>query len=80
MDITIKLGKEGEEMQTSTLLIEGCSCRHDDFVAALVKFANHWVKDADAHERTKERREEILASARNGEKKPCKGCPEKNGG
>lgn len=64
-------------MQRTTLTVEGCSCRMDDFVAALVRFANQWVKEANANERDKERRAEIVASARSGEVKPCKGCPEK---
>lgn len=64
-------------MHSAHLTVEGCSCRLDDFVAALVRFANQWVKEADAHERSKELRDSALASARNGEVKPCKGCPEK---
>ena len=44
--ITINIGGEGAEIM-SQLTLKGCECRHDDFVMALVKFANEWKNSAD---------------------------------
>ena len=46
MMIQIEIGGDGvrEEM---TVTIAGCSCRTEDFVMALVGFANEWKARAD---------------------------------
>lgn len=86
MNITIKLGKEGEEQQTTTLLVEGCECRTKAFLQDLQEFANEWIKG----EARAEARKELLAKTRAKARKdaveateewparpsPCRGCPD----
>lgn len=87
MEVTIKLGKEGEEMQTRTLLLEGCECRMASFVKDLQEFANDWIRAADREESRKDVLERARARARAGgviaateewptRPSPCRGCPE----
>ncbi len=45
--ITINIGGEGNQTDIP-LTVKGCDCRADDFVLALVKFANDWKTKADA--------------------------------
>lgn len=81
MNITIKIGKDDEEQVASTITVEGCSCRMEDFTLALVSFANDWRKEADKNERKKEARKAVLDSISNPTdnvtKKPCGGCGDK---
>jgi len=46
-DILISIGGEGEQVELD-LKVVGCDCRRDDFIFALVKFANQWKAIADA--------------------------------
>ncbi len=46
-NITINIGGEGEQVELDLKII-GCDCRRDDFIFALVKFANQWKAIADA--------------------------------
>jgi hypothetical protein len=46
-DILISIGGEGEQVELN-LKIVGCDCRREDFIFALVKFANQWKAVADA--------------------------------
>lgn len=46
-DILINIGGEGEQVELD-LKIVGCDCRREDFIFALVKFANQWKAVADA--------------------------------
>jgi hypothetical protein len=46
-NITINIGGEGEQVELD-LNVVGCDCRREDFVFALVKFANQWKAIADA--------------------------------
>ncbi len=92
MDISIKLGKEGEEQHKALVTIEACSCRLDDFVMALVGFANEWKREADRNESNTSAAEAARAEARSGGalnpqranqkkvvRKPCTKCPDKEG-
>jgi len=46
-DILINIGGEGEQVELDLKII-GCDCRREDFIFALVKFANQWKAVADA--------------------------------
>jgi len=46
-DISINIGGEGEQVELDLKII-GCDCRREDFIFALVKFANQWKSIADA--------------------------------
>jgi hypothetical protein len=46
-DILISIGGEGEWVELDLKII-GCDCRREDFIFALVKFANQWKAIADA--------------------------------
>jgi hypothetical protein len=46
-NIIINIGGEGEQVELDLKII-GCDCRRDDFIFALVKFANQWKAIADA--------------------------------
>jgi hypothetical protein len=46
-DILISIGGEGEQVELDLKII-GCDCRREDFIFALVKFANQWKTTADA--------------------------------
>ena len=45
-NISINIGGDGEPTEIP-LTIKGCDCRAEDFVLALVKFANEWKAKAD---------------------------------
>lgn len=87
MNITINLGKEGEEMHTSTLTVEGCECRLKAFVQDLQEFANDWIKGEARKEARKELLDRARAKARGQDAtgateewptrpSPCRGCPD----
>lgn len=42
----LDVGGDGPTV-SSSVEICGCSCRHDDFVIALVRFAMQWRKESD---------------------------------
>jgi hypothetical protein len=46
MKMKISLGGEGENVEVD-LTVSGCSCLVEDFVPALISFANQWKKEAD---------------------------------
>lgn len=69
--IQINLGGDGETVRSS-LTIEGCGCRHDDFVMALVAWANGWKREADLRDKTKAATVQGPGDAKN----PC-GCGQK---
>jgi hypothetical protein len=60
-------GPEDQEQATISLTVSGCSCRTEDFVMALVQFANRWKSEADGREIIKP--PEGL--------QPCGGCKDK---
>lgn len=43
----ISLGGDGEQVEIA-LTVSGCSCLVEDFVPALIAFANGWKKDAES--------------------------------
>ena len=48
MEISVKIGGPNDQPQAdATINVSGCACRMDDFVLALVKFANDWKRAAD---------------------------------
>jgi hypothetical protein len=45
--VSISIGGEGEQVEIP-VTVSGCSCRAEDFVMALVGFANDWKNGADS--------------------------------
>lgn len=89
MNISINIGKENEEQTESIIKIQGCSCRMEDFVMALVAFANDWRKEADKQEKLKKfdnNPQTIISKSTtdvNGSTvqiMPCGGCGKKKNG
>lgn len=46
MNVQIDLGGDGQA-EEHALTIKGCACRTNDFVFALIQFANDWKREAD---------------------------------
>jgi hypothetical protein len=66
-NVVMSIGGTGEQIQIHAI-INGCECRADDFLEALVGFTNKWKADADAFDASK--RGPVIKST---VKKPC-GC------
>lgn len=45
--VSINIGGDGEQVEIPVTVL-GCSCRAEDFVMALVGFANDWKNGADS--------------------------------
>lgn len=60
-DIVVNIGGEGDQVSIP-LVIQGCECRTEDFLMALIQFTNSWRAAADR-----------VAPEQTTERKPC-GC------